>query len=233
MSATETIKFNADAKQQFTFEVTDDDATYEITQVFSDLQDKILEQFDKLREVSLETSGKVTDMQTNSVVADEYLFDELCIDVLGYDGEKPENWKEMIPYDEKKAGIGKLLAVKIVSDDKEKVVTKRSWDKPVLSGTVELKSYFSGELVKTKAFFERKTPADLAAYSVIKNRVSLLERGLDDSAIKIPASMKRKADLFDKMDPKTDGYDGRVPLHHKAAFITGLFEPRISSTEKK
>jgi hypothetical protein len=45
--------------------------------------------------------------------------------------------------------------------------------------------------------------------------------------------MKRKADMLDKMNPRTEGYAGRVPLHHKAAFISELFEAKISKTEKK
>lgn len=235
----ENVLYDADAPQKFTYEITDGDSRYDITQVFCGLPDDVLAEYDRMREVSLDTNGANTDLMTDSTGADEYLFRELCSDVLGFDGEKPADWHDLIDYDEKKTGIGKLLGVKIVSDDKEKPLKKREWGKPLASDTVELKSYFgqdadgNARVVTTKAHFDRKTPADVAAYAVIKNRVSLIERGLDESAIKIPASMKRKAELFDRMNPRVEGYAGRVPLHHKAAFVTGYFEPRISSAGKK
>lgn len=225
--------FKKDAEQSYEFTIEDDDARYELTQVFKGLPDNVLAEFDRLRELSLEGDGKTTDLKTNSVAADEYLFDQLCVDVRGYDGEKPENWKDLVPYDEKKAGISKLLAIKIVTDNSEKAVKKRSWGATRESNVVELQSYFSGKPVTTKVTFIKKTPADVAAYAVLKNRISLIDRGIDESSMKIPASMKRKAELFDKLEKRIEGYDGEPPLHHKAAFVSGLFEPRIASTEKK
>lgn len=224
--------YDPDAEQRFTFGIEGDDEKYVITQVYRGLPDEVLEEYDRLREVLLSAEGNKTDVNTDSMEADEYLFNELCTNVEGFEGDKPENWKELIPYDEKKAGINKLLAVKIVSSEKEKQVKKREWGKSVSSNTVEIKFYNNGKVASAKANFDRKTPGDIAAYAVIKSRLSLVDKDLDDSAIKIPAQMKKKAKLFDKMNPQVEG-EKRTPLHHKAAFITGFFEPRISSTEKK
>ncbi|MBS1793351.1 MAG: hypothetical protein JSS81_05825 [Acidobacteria bacterium] len=232
-TTTEQILFDADAEQRFTYEITDGEVKYEITQVYRGLPDEQLAEYDRLREVSVDTNGANTDVMTDSMSADDYLFRELCTDVLGFDGDKPDNWQDLIEYDEKKAGINKLLSIKIVSDNTEKQVQPRQWGKAIASEKVELTALFDGRIVTTKAHFGAKTPADVAAYGVIKNRVSLIERGLDESAIKIPASMKRKADLFDRINPRVEGYRGRVPLHHKAAFVTGFFESKIASTEKK
>lgn len=231
---TEEVKiYDADAEQRYTLTVEDDDAKYETTQVYGALTDEALTEYDRLREVLLESDGNKNDLNTDSTEADEYLFDELCTDVEGFDGEKPADWKAQIDYDEKKFGINKLLGVKIISSNKEKQVKKREWGKKISQNAVTLKSRFNGDIVTTKAFFPDKTPADIAAYSLIKNRVSLVDRDLEDSAIKIPASMKRKAAIFDRINPKVEGYAGRVPLHHRAAFVTGFFEPRISDAEKK
>jgi len=234
-TAEETIVlYDKEAAQRVALDIEDDDAKYEMTQIYSGLPDDVLTEYDRLREVFLESKGKNTDLNTDAVAADEYLFKELCTDVEGFDGEKPEDWHDEIDYDEKKFGIGKLLGVKIISSDKEKQVKKRQWGQSVSSNTVEIKARFDDrKILSLKAHFDKKTPADVAAYGVIKNRVSLIERGLDDSAIKIPASMKRKADLFDRINPRVEGYVGEPPLHHKAAFVTGFFEPRISSAEKK
>ncbi len=227
-------QYDADAPQSFTFEVEDEDSRYEITQVFKGLPDEALIAFDRLREVSLEGDGKqTTDVKTNSVEADEYLFDELCIEVKGYDGDTPENWKALIPHDEKQAGINKLLAFKIVHSDKTKTVKQRSWGNSISSHTITLTCYFDSKILTTKCTFADKKPADIASYAVIRSRISLIEKGLDESALKIPASMKKKADFFDKLGPRVEGYDGRVPLHHKAAFVTAFFESVISSAEKK
>lgn len=228
------VLYDKDAAQRVALNIEDDDAKYELIQVYSGLPDDVLTEYDRLREVFLESQGKNTDLNTDSAAADEYLFEQLCVDVEGFDGEKPEHWHDEIDYDEKKFGIGKLLGVKIISSDKEKQVKRRQWGQSVSSNTVEIKARFDDrKILSLKAHFDKKTPADIAAYAVIKNRVSLVERGLDDSAIKIPASMKRKADLFDRISPRVEGYSGEPPLHHKAAFVTGFFEPRISSAEKK
>lgn len=228
------VLYDADAPQKIALEIDDDEAKYEIVQHYRGLPDDVLVEYDRLREVVLETTGDTTDLNNNSTAADEYCFNELCVDVDGFEGEKPENWKEMIPYDEKKFGIGKLLGVKIVSNDAEKQVKKRQWGTPSSANTVEIMARFNDTAILTlRAHFGSQTPADIAAYNVIKNRISLIERGLDQQSIKIPASIGRKAELFDKINPRVEGYSGRVPIHHKAAFITGFFESKISSAEKK
>ncbi len=230
----EVILYDKHAPQRVALNIEDDDAEYVLVQIFSELPDHILQEYDRLREVFLETEGKNTELNTDAVAADEYLFGELCRDIEGFEGEKPANWHDLIDYDEKKFGINKLLGVKIVSSEKEKQIKKRQWGQSVSSNTVEIKARFDDRsILSLKAHFDKKTPAYVAAYGVIKNRVSLVERGLDDSAIKIPASMRRKADLFDRINPLVEGYAGEPPLHHKAAFITGFIEPKISSAEKK
>lgn len=228
------VLYDADASQSFTFEVEDQDSRYETTQVFKGLPDEALSNFDRLREVSLEGDGKrTTDVKTNSVQADEYLFDELCVEVKGYDGDTPENWKELIPHDEKEAGINKLLAFKIVHSDKTKTFKQRSWGHSLSSNTITLTCYFDSKILTTKCTFADKIPADIATYAAIRSRISLIEKGLDESALKIPASMKKKAAFFDKLTVRAEGYAGRIPLHHKAAFVTTFFESAISSAEKK
>ncbi len=60
-----------------------------MTQIYRGLPDDVLTEYDRLREVFLESEGKATDLNTDSVAADEYLFEQLCSDVEGFDGEKP------------------------------------------------------------------------------------------------------------------------------------------------
>lgn len=96
-------------------------------------------------------------MNTDSAAADEYLFKELCTDVEGFDDEKPEDWQDLVDYDEKKFGIGKLLGVKIISSDKEKQVKKRQWGQSVSSNTVEIKARFDDrKILSLKAHFDKK-----------------------------------------------------------------------------
>lgn len=224
--------FNPDEPMNFVLNIEDEDFSYQITQVFSGLPDDILIEYDRLREVFIESEGKNTNVKTNAIEANEYLFKALCIDVEGFDGEKPENWHELIDYDEKEYGIKQLLAVKILSSQKEKPLGKRQWGKPISSNAVEIAFYWKDQIVKRKAHFPNKSTENIAAYAAIKSNVGLVDRGVDDSAMKVPASMKAKADLFDQMQPKVSGYK-RIPMHHKAAFVTGLFESRITSAGKK
>lgn len=232
LAAIAPILYDADARQSLTFDVKDDEGKYEITQIYLGLPDEVLFEYDRLRSIFLEQNGGNTDLKTEAMDADNYFFDALCEDVLGFEEDKPQDWKDLIDYDEKKFGISKLLGFKILSDDSEKAVKKRSWSKTP-SHTIQLKSRFNAEIVTTSATFAKKTPGDVARYAAMKSRISLQEKNLDDMAIKIPSSMRKKAELFDRMSPVTTGYAGRVPVHHKAAFITGLFEPNISNSEKK
>lgn len=225
--------YDAHAEQRFAFEAEDGDGKYKIAFVFAGLPDDVLAEFDRLREVLVEAEGDKTDINTNSVAADDYLFRELCKDIEGYDGEKPNGWQEMVDYEEKRAANGKILGFKIVDEDSAKTFKKRSWGAKQTGQTITLKARFDDEIVVCKASFGAKTPADVAAYNVIKSRVSLVEKNMDESAIKIPASMARKAKIFDRLNPQTEGYIGEPPLHHKAAFITAFFETSITSAEKK
>jgi hypothetical protein len=228
------LLYDKTAQQCFTLEISGDGNRYENTQIYKGLPDDVLEEFDRLREVMLDTNGAETGINTNSKDADDYLFENTCIDVLGFEGEKPEDWQKYIESDERRFGISKLLGFKILSSDKELPLKKRVWGEKTNSNTIVLKARFGeNNTVICKAHFDKKTPADETAYNVIKSRLSLIDRDLDESVIKIPASMKRKADLFDKLKPKTEGYVGDPPLHHKAAFVTAFFEPKIASAEKK
>lgn len=225
------VLYNAHNEQRFAFKV--ENGQYRITFVFKGLTDDVLAEYDRLREVLVEAEGSKTDINTNSVDADNYFFRELCSDIEGYDGEKPDGWQDMVDYEEKKAAIQKVLGFKIIEDNSEKVVQKRQWGQKPVSNTVTIKARFDDQILVLKATFKDKLVGDTALYNSIKSRLSLIEKDMDESAIKIPASMKKKAKLFDKLDPRTEGYDGGVPMHHKAAFVTAFFEPSISSAEKK
>lgn len=232
--------YDANADQRFSFEFEDDDAKYKVTHVYGPLYgplaDEVLAEFDRLREVIAEPDEATssTDVKTLGIEATEYLFKEVCKDMEGQEGEKPKNWLELIDYDEKAEGIKALLGHKIIKSTKEKTVLKRIWGQQISKNTLTMKSFFDGDIVTTKAHFKDKTPGDIALYEAIKTRVKLTEKNLDDQEIKIPAAMKKKAALFDRLNPDVEGYKGgKVPLHHKAAFITARYESVVKRIEKK
>lgn len=229
------VMYDADAEQFVEYDALGEREKYTMRQIYAPLDDEVIIEYDRLREVLLEGGDKQTDLRTNSVEADEYLFDNLCKDIIGFEGEKPENWKEFIPLEEKQTGISKLLGFKIIDSGQAKAAPgRRQWGKPLTRNTVELKCRFNGEIVTCRAHFADKTPGDTASYAAIRSRVSVVEKDLDDSAIKIPSSMRKKSKLFKKLNPQVEGYVGdKVPVHHQAAFVTAFFEPKISDTEKK
>lgn len=237
---TEVVLYDAKAQQFIKYEVTGDGAKYDMTQVFDPINanvnvDEAIFEYDRLREVLLEGGEKQTDIKTNTVEADNYLFDALCIDVQGFDGEKPENWQNEISLEEKQLFAKELLNFKILDEDPAKAATgKRQWGKSLSKNTIELKCRFNNEIVICKATFADKRPGDVAMYSTMRSRVALVETDLDESAIKIPGQIRRKSEFFNKLKPQVEGYvDDIVPVHHQAAFITAFFEPTISKTEKK
>lgn len=59
-TAEETIVlYDKNAAQRVALDIEDDDAKYEMTQIYSGLPDDVLTEYDRLREVFLESQGKI------------------------------------------------------------------------------------------------------------------------------------------------------------------------------
>lgn len=239
--------YDATAEQRVLVVVEDDECVEKYTQVYQPFVEAMPE-YDRLREVNLSGEGNDQELETASEVADDFFFEENCIDVEGIEGDKPENWKGEIDLDERQAGIRRLLAVKVVKEsDVPKVARKRSFGAPKVSNNrINLLSTFNGLEVETAIVFAQKLPSDVSKYNRLKARIGLKEgKGFDESKIKIPAQMAAKAEIArnlgrtvsspaDYVGYTSEGYkDGIVPMHHLALALTAYFERSIKTNQKK
>lgn len=229
-------EYDTQADQYVALEIEEGGQIYNVSYLVGAVN-PFLAEYDRLREVSLVASGGDQVIETQSSTADEWLFDQIAKDVAGFEGEKPENWLELIDPAEKSHVVRRLLAVKPVSADAPAVKAKRSWTaERSNTETIRLLSFFDGQEVETAITLKRPRPSDVSKYNRIKARIALSEgKGLEDSAIKIPAQMAAKAEIGEEVCVNVSGYNGshHPPLHHMALAVTMLFEKDIRSAQKK
>lgn len=227
------VIYDAKAGQAVLLEISDDDGKYQITQIYDSFDD-VLAEYDRLREVNLISEGNEQIVETLSDVADEWFFEQKCVDVQGFEGEKPADWKARIDIDEKREGISRLLRVKVLSPDEPKTVKSRSWNGSVNKNRIALLSSFNGKEVETAITFKPKRPSDISKYNRLKSRISLKEgKGFEQSGFKIPTQMAAKAAIAEEIGFTSENYQGDiVPIHHLATALTAYFDKSIKSAGK-
>lgn len=227
------LVYDAKASQSVLLEITEDDGKYQVTQIFEPFED-ILAEYDRLREVNLITEGSEQIVETLSDAADEWFFDRKCIDIKGFDGERPEDWKSHIDLEEKREGIARLLRVKVLASDAPKILKSRSWGNSVNNNRIPLLSSFNGKEVETAVTFKPKRPSDISKYNRLKSRIGLKEgKGFEQSGFKIPTQIEAKAAIAEEIGYTSENYqDDVVPMHHLATALTAYFDKSITSAGK-
>lgn len=226
--------YDVAAEQRHAFIVEEDESQSTIVHICRPFNN-LLEDYDRMREVTLQQEGKETEIETASIEADEWLFGEIIKGVEGYDGDLPEDFAKRIDIDEKQATIRQLLSVKVLGGDGIKAEVKRTWGQPNQGRTIKLLSYFNGEEVESEITFKAKDTGVIADYERVKGKVNLKEgKRLNDSKMKIPAQMVAKGKIFKNMVESTTGYaNDIVPLHHQAMALSSYFEKTIKNAAKK
>lgn len=203
------------------------------------LTDKLLVEFDESRQVAVVGDGRQTGTETHTAGAAVKLWDRVCSGVQGYgdsDEDLPEDWRELVPIEDKIAVIDHLLTCVVVENDNGTEDSGRAPWGASRSRTIHTESYFNDEIVLTSHTLRAKTAQDYAEYERInrlmfENQRSGLRRKSERLAV-FPATMRGKGALYDKVVISAEGYEDGVPLHHKAVVIDAYFAPK-SDTEKK
>lgn len=227
--------YNLEA-QTFALEIsTDELAPTRVFHKFGKLTDKALIAFDERRSIEYATAGKETDVEIRSAAASLGLWDDLILEVEGYGapGEPlPENWRELVPADEKIQVIEDLLFCEIREDDAAILGNlNRSWAALAETRkTIRLRAFCDGREVFCSHVLGAKTAAHVLAYDKLRAGVRLGKK-----AMTLKPQMKAKGELYDRMIVEVEGYAGGVlgvPLHHKATVITALFESSAVGQKK-
>lgn len=214
--------YDADANQRIRFTTELEDA--EVDFHFSPVTDERYIEFDRDSRLKLvDNASFLLPENTKALVK---LWNDVCFDIEGIEGEKPQNWKEEIDESKEKIpSISDFLAVSAYTE------AHRSWGQTDQSVTTE--AYFNNRITKQKHFLRKKTIDDIKAYRKFQ-RIPLGNRskGLESSEIIFPSFAEDKAALYDRMRIKAaEGYANRVPLWHKVAVVDAVFASGL--TQKK
>jgi hypothetical protein len=234
--------YDADQSQEIPLLVETETGEVKVTHVIAPLTDKILIEFDEARQVAVIGDSRQTGTETHTATAAAGLWDKTCLTVRGYgdsDEDLPEDWRELVPVEDKIAVIDHILTcVAVTEGEKEECesgTARAAWGAN-RARTIRTESYFSDEIVLTSHTLRAKTAQDYAEYERInrlmfENHRGGLRKKTERLAV-FPATMRGKATLYDKVIVNASGYAERVPLHHKAVVIDSYFTAR-ADTEKK
>lgn len=222
--------YNPDDVQRFPFEVTRNGKRYQVAHVFGTLADETLIEYDRRCEVrygeadkSEADGGHAVARSSRNFAAAVWLWLQLIQTVEGYGPLDGIEWKEKIPDKYKAAAVDTLLTGGIEGDEslpEAEAGEFLSLDGDALT-TVRLRSIYSGREVITSHTM-REPNADLMARFQSLNSRSLIVKGrrVGRTEQRIPSKARPLAKLYDELCDSTEGYAGRVPLHHKVAVIS-------------
>jgi hypothetical protein len=243
MSLENIKKYDADQNQEIPLLVETEAGEAKVTHVIAPLTDKALHEFDEARQVAVVGDSRQTGTETHTATAAVKLWGQVCLTVLGYgesDQDLPEDWRELVPVEDKIAVIDHVLTCVAVErescDGNLPARPARAVWGADRSRSIQTESYFNDEIVLTSHTLRAKTAQDYAEYERInrlmfENQRSGLRKKSERLAV-FPATMRGKAALYDKVAISSSGYAERVPLHHKAVVIDAYFAAK-ADTEKK
>jgi hypothetical protein len=246
--------YDSEQNQHIPLAIEAGEGEVKVAHVMAPLTDKLLIEFDEARQVAVVGDSRQTGTETHTAAAAAKLWDKACLSVRGYgesDEDLPEDWRELIPIEDKIAVIDHILTCVIVEKDASEIKNGESKNGEAenkaraawganRARSILTESYFNDEIVLTAHTLRSKTAQDYAEYERInrlmfENQRSGLRKKSERLAV-FPATMRGKATLYDKVVLSTSGYNaengGRVPLHHKAVVIDAYFAAK-ADTEKK
>lgn len=222
--------------QTLTLEISGDDvAPARVSHTLGPITDKALIAFDERRSIAYATAGKETDVEIRSAAASLALWNDLIVGLDGYgapDEELPDNWRELVPADEKLQIVDDLLFCEIVEDEAPALGNlNRSWAALAETRkTIRVRAFCDGREVFCDHVLGAKTAEHVLAYDKLRAGIRLGKKSMT-----LKPQMAAKGALYDRMIVEVEGYVGGligVPLHHKATVITALFESSAVGQKK-
>jgi hypothetical protein len=235
--------YNADQAQEIPLLIETGEGETKVGHIISPLADKLLIEFDEARQVAVIGDNRQTGTETHTATAAVGLWEKACLAVRGYgdsDDDLPEDWRELVPVEDKIAVIDHILTCVVADSSTDAENTARPEGRAAWGAnrakSIRTESYFNDEIVVAAHVLRAKTAQDYVEYERL-NRLMFdsarggLRRKSERLAV-FPATMKAKAELYDKLILRASGYTKRVPLHHKAVVVDAYFIAK-SDTEKK
>jgi hypothetical protein len=99
--------------------------------------------------------------------------------------------------------------------------------------TIQLRCLFNNKQIDTSHIMQQPSASQLNEYRSLMKQ-SYLVRGSRFQQVeqKIPSKAKKLGQLYDALMVETEGYIGRVPLHHKIAVVLEHLKTEAEITGK-
>jgi hypothetical protein len=226
--------YDADAEQRIPVTKEFNGELIVVNFVLGPQDDECLKQYDRLcdrrlEEVEADEAGEQNAMTSRdrSDDAAKWLFDDRAVSVQGMGDEGqdlPPDWKQMIDASDKIAVIDQgYLATGEVPKPPAKPGKRLPWNYRTAGAAkvIHLRAIFDGfEWVLTHTRTAAPSAEQMAEFkSLQSSAVSVGGKRLGQRELLILAKSGRYGALYDSIGYQTDGYKGRVPLHHKRKVV--------------
>ncbi|PYS67944.1 MAG: hypothetical protein DMF69_21625 [Acidobacteria bacterium] len=211
------VNYDADAEQRFKFQTERSGRMYTVVHVFGPILDEQVLEYERARNQRLGEAeySEADDDDATAITSTGF---NAAINFWNKSGASAEGYAGKVSDRDKAFAVGLLFGTEFESlhlASEEDLCPETGDDQ----STLVMRCLFDGQEVYTNAVLKTATPNQIEQFENLQSRTLLVKGtkfGQRDQ--RIPAKAKRLAEMFDQMVVSTDGYAGRVPLHHKAAF---------------
>lgn len=236
--------YDADKEQRIPFLIEHGGRSYEVIFLLRGQSDEALEAYDRLCKLGYqsadrkETDGEnAIETKSQAHAAAIALFADRAFGVegIGAEGETlPDDWQERIDELDRAGVIDSAYLTTLVQ--KPKAAAKGDalpWDYRSTNKAYTLVALYSGYELELKHELKTASAEQLAEFkSIMTQRYLMQGTKLNNSETRIPPRARRLGKLYDKLVAGTEGYEGRVPLHHKVEVVLTHLNPALEALRK-
>lgn len=220
------IKYDTTLTQSVSFQVEQNNKTYQLTHVIKPLTDERFFQLEKERAAIIKKIGKKSTLSIEIYKPLENVWNELAVERTG---AKPrEDWKERTHYLDKANVITALTRIEIISEGEDET-TEDLFDDEA-NFTIYAKVFFNNNFLPVTFYFKQESKAQMDEF------VAILQDKPNANALASLSNPKsiaeRLCDLFDALIESYEGYSSQVPAWHKIAAVSTQLNNQMSRLGK-
>ena len=231
--------YGTKTEQAVTVEVYEDEQKFIVEHVFTEHTDNDFFTIDEAQQTILQSDalGQNTQMKNRAGAESRLKFwDEFCTRVGGYGEpgqETPENWRELVPDEDKLIAVDGVFKAQIVRDKKTDKPQFLGWSRKT-NTTYKIESLYDGAVIETEIELRSKSAEDVSEWNEINNSISFKAGRLMESntEMQLPSTARAKVALIRKLIVRNDNYLGNVPAHHLLIVANDYFATKATAAKK-
>ena len=238
-------QYDANAAQVVFVDVDDDGQKFQVEHAFNPHSDEHFFQFAGKRETLLKTNDANKKIRLKNKATEAYLWfwDLFCTAVAGYgdpDEAMPENWRDLVPEEDKISAVQGLFTAQIIPKKKKEDKKFLGWTRRQ-GAEYKLDVLFDGDVIQVEHRLKAKDAELTSDWTELSGAVEFEPGQLLESndEMSIPASAREKVPFFDKLVESSTNYRGRVPAFIKLLIVNDYFaatgktgkKPKTSTTQ--